>query len=378
MRYRPFGETGWEVSVLGFGAMRLPLKGDTPKEIDIPRARSMVRQAIDAGVNYIDTAYVYHGGESEPFLGAALKNGYRDRVKLATKLPPWNIQASTDFDRILDEQRRYLDTDVIDCYLLHGLGHKHWPMLRDFGVLDWAERMKAQGKIGHLGFSFHDHFDLFREIIDAYDKWEFCQIQFNYMDTEFQAGKAGLKLAAEKGLGVVVMEPLRGGQLVNNLPESVMAIWSSYPEQRSPAEWALRWVWDHAEVSTVLSGMSSMEELVENLKSADQAQAGVMSESELALIDEVCSEYRKTTPIDCTACNYCMPCQADIDIPEIFQRYNDAFRYDDLAKAKRMYNTFMANRQVDRCEECFECEEICPQELSIVEWLQTCHRAFKA
>ncbi len=374
MKYRKFGNLGWDVSILGFGAMRLPVLKENPKEIDVPLATAMVRHAIDSGVNYIDTAYIYHNGKSEPFLGEALKNGYREKVKLATKLPPWTIQSKDDFDKIFNEQLKNLNTEMIDCYLLHGLGDVHWPKLRDLGVIEWAEKLKAEGKIKHLGFSFHDHFDVFKEIIEAYDQWEFCQIQYNYMDTEFQAGRAGLELAAEKGLGVVIMEPLRGGQLVNNLPQSISDIWSRSPVKRSMADWALQWVWNHPGVSTVLSGMSTMEQLQENIASSDKAIAGSFTPDDLVLVNEVSTEYRKTTPIDCTACKYCLPCQADINIPEIFQRYNDAFRYDDLEKSKRMYSLFMADNQADRCEECYECEEACPQELPIVEWLKTCHR----
>lgn len=376
MKYRKFGNLGWDVSVLGFGAMRLPIIDQDNKKIDKPLATKMIRHAIDSGVNYVDTAFIYHGGQSEPFIGEVLKDGYREKVKLATKMPSWSMNTAEDFDNVFNQQLINLNTETIDCYLLHGLNDERWLKLKDLGVVDWAEKKKAEGKIKHIGFSFHDHLDVFKQILDENDKWDFCQIQYNYMDTEFQAGKEGLELAADKGLAVIVMEPLRGGQLVNNTPQAVQEIWSRALKKQTKADWALQWIWNQPAVSTILSGMSTMEQIVENLESADKAQVNSFSQEELDLVEEVSAEYRKTTPIDCTRCKYCLPCQVDIDIPEIFQRYNDAFRYDDMAKAQRMYQLFMADRQADRCEECYECEDQCPQELAIVEWLKTCHDAF--
>ena len=245
MRYRTFGKLDWRPSALGFGAMRLPtIDGDLAR-IDEPEATRMIRHAIDRGVNYVDTAWPYHRSTSEPFLGHALRDGYRQRVKLATKLPCWLVKEAADFDRFLDQQLERLATNRIDFYLLHALDGERWPMMRDLGVLDWAERATADGRIGHLGFSFHDKYEAFQGIVDAYDGWTFCQIQYNYMDEEEQAGTHGLNYAADKGLAVVVMEPLRGGMLAGDVPEPVEAIWDAAPLRRSPADWALQWLWYH-------------------------------------------------------------------------------------------------------------------------------------
>jgi len=244
MNYRTFGRLDWKPSALGFGAMRLPTIDNDPAKIDEPEAARMVRYAIDHGVNYVDTAYPYHRQTSELFLGRALQDGYRERVKLATKMPCWLIKEVDDFDRYLDEQLERLQTDHIDFYLLHGLNGDRWPALHALNVLQWAERAIAAGRIGHLGFSFHDSYDVFQQIVDASDLWLFCQIQYNFVDIEYQAGSKGLHYAADKGLAVVVMEPLRGSRLTKRVPPSVQEIWDSAPTQRTPAEWALHWVWN--------------------------------------------------------------------------------------------------------------------------------------
>ncbi len=257
MQYRQFGRLDWRASALGFGAMRLPVTDGDTKQIDEGATVALIRRAIDEGVNYIDTAYPYHGGASEPLVGRALQHGYRGRVKLATKMPCWLVKEPGDFDRYLDEQRSRLDTPVVDFYLLHALDAGRWHTIRDLGVLDWAEKARADGRIGHLGFSFHDTYDAFQEIVDAYDGWDFCQIQYNYLDEEYQAGTRGLAYAAGKGLAVIVMEPLRGGLLAGRagqrvgqgLPPSIQALWDSGPVCRSPAEWAFQWLWDKGEVS---------------------------------------------------------------------------------------------------------------------------------
>ena len=239
MNYRQFGRLDWKTSALGFGCMRLPNEGEH-ENIDEAEATRMIRYAIDHGVNYIDTAYPYHGGNSEPFVGRVLQDGYREKVRLATKLPCWKIEEREDFDTYLNEQLERLQTEHIDFYLLHALREASWHKLHDLGVLAWAEGAEADGRIGHLGFSFHDEYDVFQEIVDAYD-WTFCQIQYNYMDLETQAGTRGLKYAASKGLAVVIMEPLLGGRLVDP-PEPVQEIWSEADQSRSPADWALQWM----------------------------------------------------------------------------------------------------------------------------------------
>ena len=245
MQYRKFGRLGYEVSALGFGCMRLPCEADgTIREEE---ARAMVRWAIDHGVNYIDTGYPYHGGRSEPFVGRTLGDGYRERVHLTTKMRIDRIQVRDDFDRLLDEQLERLQTDHLDVYLLHGLRRWRWPRVRDLGVRDWADRQLADGRIGAMGFSFHDSFDMLKEIIDAYDNWSVCQVQHNYLNERFQAGTRGLRYAAYKGLAVVIMEPLLGGRLAQ-APADIAAMWASAEAQRSPAEWALQWLWDQPEI----------------------------------------------------------------------------------------------------------------------------------
>jgi predicted aldo/keto reductase-like oxidoreductase len=306
-------------------------------------------------------------------VGRALGDGYRDKVRLATKLPPWLTNKREDFDRVLKEQLDRLQTDRIDFYLLHGLNSGSWAKLRDLGVITWAEGALADGRIGHLGFSFHDDLDAFKEIIDAYDRWTFCQIQYNFMDVEFQAGTEGLKYAAEKGLGVVVMEPIRGGHLTKKLPDSIDELWKSAPKHRAPADWALQFVWNHPEVSTVLSGMTAMQHVEENVASADRSAAGSLSPEEIELISKVREEYQRLSPIPCTNCGYCMPCPSDVQINRILGLYNDGFIYDDHRTSRGRYRMLSTDQQADNCTECGECEEKCPQEIPIAEWLEKAH-----
>ena len=375
MQYRRFGRLDWETSALGFGAMRLPTIDDDPATIDEPEATRMVRYAIDQGVNYVDTAYPYHRETSETFLGRALQDGYRERVKLATKMPCWKIEAPEDFDRYLDEQLAKLQTDHIDFYLLHSLGDKHWPMVRDQGVLAWAEKALSSGRIGHLGFSFHDTYELFEEIVDATDLWTFCQIQYNYMDVDHQAGRKGLKYAADKGLAVVIMEPLRGGRLTGSVPPAVQAIWDGAPVQRTPADFALQWVWNQPEVSLLLSGMSTMQQVEENLASADGSGIGILVEEEVALYAKVRAAYEALSPIPCTDCKYCLPCPSGVNIPGVFEVYNDLMMYGDEGRAQMVYDVFMkAEERADQCIECGECLEKCPQQIEIPDWLAKAHK----
>ena len=274
MKYRKFGKLDWEVSVLGFGAMRLPVIGEDRSKINEPEAIRMIRYAIDHGVNYIDTAYPYHGGNSEVVVGKALKDGYREKVRIATKMPIGRVNSSEDLDRIFNEQMRRLQTNRIDFYLLHGLNKERWLKVLNLNVLDWAEKLIDEGKIGYFGFSFHDEFEVFKEIIDGYDGWTFCQIQYNYVDTESSKrtpGTQGLKYAASKRLAVVVMEPIAGGLLAIPPPPEIQAIWDEAEIKRTPAEWALLWVWNHPEVSLALSGMSTMEQVIENVQTADKS-----------------------------------------------------------------------------------------------------------
>ena len=376
MQYRQFGELDFRPSALGFGAMRLPvLAGPDGKpdytRIDYPEASAMLHRAIDGGVNYVDTAWMYHGEQSEAWLATALQGGYRERVKIASKMPVWHVQRAGDFDRILDTQLERLQTKCIDFYLLHSLDDVNWRCVLEQGQLASAEAALADGRIGHLGFSFHGRYDLFAEIVATSGLWEFCQIQLNYMDEEFQAGRRGLELAAGHGLGVIAMEPLRGGMLARHLPPSVAAAWGEAPVRRSPAEWALQWVWSLPEVSFLLSGMSTMQQVEENLTYAARSRPGLLSDGELAAVARVRDLYRELSPIPCTACRYCMPCPHGVAIPEILQLYNDAQMYGDVASQRIYYSWLNEDVRAEHCTGCRECEKQCPQEIVVSEWMET-------
>jgi len=348
--------------------MRFPtLDGDYAK-IAEPEATRMLHFAIEHGVNYLDTAYHYHGGNGELFVGRALKNDYRKRVRLATKMPCWLVKTAADFDKYLNEQLGKLQTDHIDFYLLHALSGERWPQVRDLGVLEWAERAIADGRIGHIGFSFHDKYAVFQEIIDAYDGWTFCQIQYNYMDVKEQAGIRGLQYAAARGLAVVIMEPLLGGRLANP-PEAVQEIWDAAPTRRAPADWGLRWLWNQAEVSVVLSGMSAMQHVTENIASAENARINSLTEPELALIDRVRTKYQEICPVPCTRCEYCLPCPNEVNIPRLFELLNHGVMYNELERARKQYQELPETTRADMCIQCLQCESLCPQGIPISEWL---------
>jgi predicted aldo/keto reductase-like oxidoreductase len=375
MRYRRFGSLDWKASVLGFGCMRLPTVAGAAKHPPVDEAESirMIRHAVEAGVNYFDTAYVYHDGLSEVVLGKALE-GLREGVRIATKSPVWAIRDASDFDRILDEQLARLRTDRIDFYLFHALNKDRWrDTVLKLGLLAKAETAIRLGRIGHLGFSFHDHPEAFVEILNGYDQWTFCQIQYNYMDIENQAGTAGLKLAASKGLAVVVMEPLLGGRLARP-PETVRRQLDDFPVKRTPTDWALQWVWDRPEASVALSGMSAWDQLEENVASAGRASVGSLISAEHELIAAVRQSYQDRAMIPCTGCNYCLPCSNGVDIPTNFQTYNDAFLHEDLEGARRRYQYFTDKAvRADSCIECHECEERCPQKIPISDWMPKVH-----
>jgi predicted aldo/keto reductase-like oxidoreductase len=372
MNYRTFGKLDWKASALGFGAMRLPVIGNDPTAVDAQLAIAMIRTGIDGGINYIDTAYPYHGGNSEVVVGRALQDGYRQRVHLATKMPSWLINSQNDMTRYFDEQLRRLGTDHVDLYLLHGLTADRWHRLAAAGVLEWAEARIQDGTVGSLGFSFHDTNSVFHEIVDAYDRWGFCQIQYNFLDELTQAGTEGLQYAASKGLAVVVMEPLRGGKLANPSP-SVATLWDSSPVRRSPAEWALDWVWNHPEVSLVLSGMSTMAQVKQNLLYADASHPGMLSSDEVALVAEVRDAYNALIRVPCTSCRYCMPCPQGVNIPGVFQLVNDGSMFGTMALQRDKYKAMKAdNSSVDSCIQCRLCELACPQHISIPEQLAAC------
>ncbi len=369
MQYRNLGRLSRRVSALGFGCMRLPTLDGVPQSENIDEALTtrMIRHAINNGVNYIDTAYPYHNGRSEVVTGKALRDGYRDRVMLATKSPVWQIAKPSDFDVYLNEQLGRLETDHIDVYLFHALSTERWEnIVLRHNLFERAEAAVKDGRIGHIGFSFHDKAETFRRIVDGYAGWEVCQIQFNYMDTENQAGTAGLKYAAQKGIGVVVMEPLLGGRLANP-PRSAAEVFRS-SGNISPAEWALQWVWDQPKVSTALSGMKAMAEVEENLRAADRSGIGSLDAAAHDLIERVRRALLERVPIPCTSCGYCRPCPSGVNIPRNLELYNDCVVYDDPAIPRAVYSRFLPEgERAGACTACRECETKCPQGIPISE-----------
>ena len=372
MLYRAFGKTDLRVSALGFGAMRLPTHNGSHSGagIDEAEAMRMIHHAIDQGVNYIDTAYVYHEGQSEILVGKALNDGHRAKVLVATKSPVWLLHKESDFDTYLNEQLQRLQTDVIDCYLLHALNRARWRnTILPLNVLGKAEAAIRDGRIRHLGFSFHGPYEEFEEILREFERWSFCQIQYNYMDTENQAGEKGLLLAASQGLGVVVMEPLLGGRLANP-PKAISDAMDRFSVRRTPVDWALQWLWDQPAISNVLSGMSTMDQLEANLSSAAHSRTGSLSSADQNLIAFARERYRERTVIPCTKCGYCVPCPSGVDIPGVFELFNDAHLYDDIPGAKFRYTIFLdPSKRADACTQCEDCLSKCPQNINITAWL---------
>jgi len=359
-------KNGDKLSILGFGCMRLPTKGGT---IDEPMAIAMIHDSIEKGVNYFDTAYIYHAGKSESFLGKALLGGYRERVKIATKLPPYMVKKLDSAKKIISTQLAKLQTDYIDYYLIHMLTDK--PMFDRMvllGVMDYLEQLKKDGTIKNIGFSFHGGKNDFELIVKAYP-WDFCQIQYNYLDENNQATKSGLSLAASLGIPVIVMEPLRGGKLVNNLPVEVIQAFQSYDKERTPAEWAFRWIWNHPEVNVVLSGMNNEEQLAQNIKTASDAKENSLTAEELKVFELVKSVMLERTKIPCTACGYCMPCPFGVNIPGCFSIYNDKYLLKDKSIRLKYMQTLGAlsakPSYASQCKECGKCESHCPQNIPI-------------
>ncbi len=376
MEYRVMDNIQVRVSALGFGCMRLPVLGSDYGSIDKHEAERMLHYALDHGVNYVDTAYPYHKGNSETFVGEALV-GHRQRVFLATKMPTWLIQSEDDFDKYLNEQLDKLQTDYIDFYLLHGLNKKRWPELLRFNVFDFLSRAVKEGKIRFPSFSFHDDLDTYKTIIDSH-KWAMSQIQLNYMDVAYQAGVAGLRYAEERKVPIVVMEPLRGGKLVDRVPEDIMEIWRSYGEQRSPVEWAFKWVYDFANVKCVLSGMNSMDQVKENIEIFNDAQPGKMTEAEMQLIDQVRNVYKSRIRVQCTGCGYCEPCPEGVGIPAVISAYNTAAIYNQEDITSQEYKMLLdQNKGGDRCVRCGKCVEACPQNIDIPAVMEKAHQSLK-
>lgn len=363
MQYRK-NRQGEPISILGYGCMRFTKKGNS---IDIDKAEKEVMAAIRGGVNYLDTAYIYPG--SEVALGEILKRNHcREQVSIATKLPQYLIKSEAALDKYFNEQLSRLQTDYVDYYLMHMLTDiAAWEKLCKLGIKEWIAKKKEEGKIKNLGFSFHGNTEMFLQILDAYD-WDFCQIQYNYMDEHSQAGRKGLQAAAEKNLPVIIMEPLRGGKLVDLLPEKAKKLIADNERKRTPAEWAFRWLWNQPEVTCVLSGMNSLAMVEENVQIASSAEAGAFTKEDFALIEAVKQEINSNIKVGCTGCSYCMPCPKGVDIPTAFRCYNRM--YTENKKAGRFeYAQIVALQKemsdMGRCIECGKCESHCPQHIEI-------------
>ncbi|KKM85539.1 hypothetical protein LCGC14_1288060 [marine sediment metagenome] len=395
MIYRKMGSLDWDVSVLGFGAMRMPVDKDS-KVIE-EEAIKMIRYAIDNGVNYIDTAYPYHNGESEVVVGKALKDGYREKVYLTTKLPIWLVKKTDDFDFFFNQQIERLQTNP-DFYLFHGLTKDRFEKIKKLNLIEKLEDEKAKGLFKYIGFSFHDSLDVFKEIIDYYH-WDCCQIQYNYLDIEYQAGTKGLQYAGRKNIAIIVMEPIRGGKLaipehkLDTKPEIKLVLEKS-KIKRSMPNWALQFVWNHPEVSVVLSGMSAMKHVVENVKSANNSASNVLTENELQTVSELREAYNKYTLVPCTNCRYCLPCPNGVSIPFVIRLLNEVYYWGAHGIArisyfyKRMAKTqedleqkiaegYEADGAASLCIQCGECLEKCPQQIDIPDIMEKTNAIFE-
>ena len=375
MHYRT-DRYGNRLSVLGFGCLRFPQKLG---RIDLEETEREIRLAVEHGINYFDTAYIYGG--SEAALGEILeKNGLRDQVKIATKLPHYLIRNLTGIEKLFTEELKRLRTDHVDYYLMHMLNDEEtWQRLKALGIEDWIAEKKKSGTIGQIGFSYHGNTEMFCKIVDAYD-WDFCQIQYNYLDEHTQAGRKGLRYAHSKGLPVIIMEPLRGGKLVQRLPEKAKQAFAAYPEQRSPAEWGLRWLWDQPEVTVVLSGMNSEAMVRENVRAANAAQANVLSTREREVYAAAVEAIREQTAVGCTGCGYCQPCPKGVDIPGIFAIYNRWYGEDKSGARKEYLKCTTLRRNAtaaSNCIGCGKCERHCPQGIEIRKELQNARKALE-
>ena len=373
MKYRKFGKLGIEGSAFGLGCMRFNGEASGDSIIDEQKAISLIRRAIDGGVTYLDTAYVYLDRTSEIVLGKALLDGYRDRVTIATKMPMEAVHNRAEMEALLAEELRKLQTDHIDFYLMHGINREKWEYFKSIGAPRFFDDMKREGKIRYKCFSFHGPYDEFEFIINDWD-WDMVQIQYNFMDVDNQAGTRGLKLAGRLGIPVVIMEGLLGGQLAK-APENVQALYDAFPVKRSPVEWAFRWLCNHPEVATVLSGCNEAFQIDDNLRIFDAVAPNCMTDDELKLMDDVRSAYLSRRKIGCTGCRYCMPCPNGVNIPGIFSAWNQMSLYNQNPKDNWGYGQIVLNGETaDKCVACGACEAACPQHLGIIEALKQAQR----
>ncbi len=369
MKYREMGKLGIQSSAFGLGCMRFNGAASGDSVIDEQKAISLIRQAIDGGVTYIDTAHVYLDKTSEIVLGKALRDGYREKVRIATKMPMEAVRNRADMEALLAEELGKLQTDHVDFYLMHGINREKWEYFKSIGAPEFFDDMKREGKIRYKCFSFHGPYEEFEFILNDWD-WDMCQIQYNFMDVENQAGTKGLELAGSKGIPVVIMEGLLGGRL-SKAPENVQALYDAFPVKRSPVEWAFRWLCDHPEVAVVLSGCNERSQIEENLRIFDTVEPGIMDEAERKLMDNVRAAYLSRTRIGCTGCRYCMPCPNGVNIPGVFSVWNNVSLYGiDPAKDWHFRRIRETEGGADQCVGCGACEAACPQHLDIIEQLQ--------
>ena len=384
MQYRKMGSLDWEVSALGFGCMRLPRRRINRMRADTKESINIIRHGIDLGINYIDTAWLYHLGDSERIIGQALKDGYRERIRLVTKLFMPLVRKTKDFDRFLNTQLKRLQTDYLDIYLFHSMNAGAFEKVKRLGLIEKMEEARKQGRIRHIGFSFHDTLPVFKEIIDYYD-WDMAQIQYNYMDTGIQATTDGLNYAHNKGIATVIMEPVRGGTLANP-PAEAIEIMKSSGYDRTPVDWALQFLWNRPEISMVLSGMGSRQMVDENCASADRSGIGSLSAEEEEVIARLVEVYRNKILVPCTACEYCMPCPAGVNIPQNFSILNYFSKersrmirwivkrgYKRLTGSKEKLDGENPNGKASLCVNCGQCVEKCPQQINIPEELVKTH-----
>lgn len=377
MRYRNFGKLGIQGSAFGLGCMRFNGTASGDSIIDEQKAIGLIRRAIDGGVTYLDTAYVYLDRTSETVLGKALRDGYRDRVTIATKMPMEHVHNRAEMESLLAEELRKLQTDHIDFYLMHGINREKWEYFKSIGAPEFFDDMKRAGKIRYKCFSFHGPYDEFEFIINDWD-WDMVQIQYNFMDVDNQAGTKGLELAGRLGIPVVIMEGLLGGRLAK-APENVQALYDAFPVKRSPVEWAFRWLCNHPEVATVLSGCNEAEQIDDNLRIFDTVQPGTMTPEELRLMDDVRAAYLARTKIGCTGCRYCMPCPNNVNIPDTFSAWNSASLYGNDPRTDWDFQQMLADGQTpDNCVACGACEAACPQHLGIIDGLKVAWRELNA
>jgi uncharacterized protein len=374
MQYRRMPRSKDEISILGMGVMRMPC--DEQGNVDEARGLEMLHSALNKGVNYFDTAWVYNRGQSELLLGKFLLQVPREKLLVATKLPCWSIQSVSEAQEILEKQLERLNTGYVDYYLLHSLGKNTWQKMKQIKILDWLEKVRADGLIRHIGFSFHDKFPVFKSILNAYP-WDFCQIMLNFLDTHYQAGLYGYRLAAQKGIGVIAMEPLRGGKLVQKIPPFIEKTWHKSEYDWTPVQRALNWVWNLPDCTTLLSGMGSLDQIAENCAYAALAKPDSISSTELKVYNQVRLKYLKSIRVPCTECEYCLPCPSGVAIPMCFGFYNEAEMFAHKERSKREYFSWLSEAsRAGSCTRCGVCLSKCPQQIAIPDRLEEVSRYF--